>query len=77
MNWIILMLLIFSPAVLAVVVSVYLNVHLKKEQQDEKEYLKTLTEEGKKDYELQKKMMFAAQQHYFRVNAMNSNNRIV
>ncbi len=77
MSWFLLLLLIFSPAVLAAVVSLYLTVHQKKEQRDEREYLESLTEEEKKEYALQKNQLLTSQQKCFRVNALASNNRIV
>lgn len=77
MSWFLLLLLIFSPAILAAVVSLYLAVYQKKEQRDEREYLDSLTEEEKKEYALQKNQLLTSQQKCLRVNALTSNNRIV
>lgn len=77
MSWFLLLLLIFSPAVLAVAVSIYLTVYQKKEQRDELEYLKSMTEEEKKEYELRKNQLFTSQQAFYRMNAITSNNRII
>lgn len=77
MKWILLGILIFSPAILAATVSVYLHIYEKKEQQDEKAYLDALTEEEKKEYRLRKHKMLTSQQECQRLNTVNSNNRII
>lgn len=77
MSWFFLLLLIFSPAILAAAVSIYLTIHHKKERMDELEYLKSMTEEEKKEYELRKNQLFTSQQEFYRMNAITSNNRII
>ncbi len=77
MSWFFLLLLIFSPAILAAAVSIYLTIHHKREQMDELEYLKSMTEEEKKEYELRKNQLFTSQQEFYRMNAITSNNRII
>lgn len=60
---------------IAIICAICFVVHQKREEKDEKEYLKSLSEEEKKEYLLQKNKDLQLQQSYYRMNDIVSNRK--
>ena len=67
--------IIFIPVLNAVILEVVFVLHMKKDEKDEKEYMKTLSDEEKKEYLLQKSKDMQAEQSYYRMNDIVSNKK--
>lgn len=60
---------------IAIICAICFVVNQKREEKDEKEYLKSLSEEEKKEYLLQKNKDLQLQQSYYRMNDIVSNRK--